>query len=686
LSPPALRHALGEFYTPDWLADLALERVGYDGNFEANLLDPTCGSGIFLVRVIAKYKEANSSLPGSKLANGILTHIRGIDLNPLAVTSSKLNYLIVMGEDLIKSIEAESIEIPVYLSDAMLAPLEHKYETGSNFVIPTKVANFILPKSFVEDARFLSTMTQIEEGISNKWTFEELRGVLVSELKWSVSKVDKYLSELYEVLLNLENKGLNGVWSGIIKNFFAPSFMGQVDFMVGNPPWVNWENLPESYRNSIKKYWSAYAYNLFRHHGLAARLGSAHDDICVLLTYIVSDVFLKDQGKIGFVLPQTLFKSKGGGEGFRTFDIPDNYSFKVISVDDLVDVQPFDASNKTSFFCAIKGDVTEYPVPYLRWVRPKRVKISNHHSLESVQEICEINEEVAYPIDSNAITSPWITGEKEVVESLKGLVGNSNYRARKGVDTSLNAVFWVKILKSSDEIIQVQNCQTRSRSVVRQKATWIENDALYPLLRGSDFGKWQYTINYYQILLYDTASGKPLPTEVVSKNTPRAWRYFNDAEYKPLLEARAIYQKHLPGMPLYACFDIGPYSFSKYKVVWKALASGMQAVVIESFDSKVIVPDHNVMMIPLEDLEEAHYLCAVLNSDVATIFVTSYVTWFFSTHILDFFKIPDWDANSALQQDLSSLSIKAHQASEVEIDKIQNKINSNVRTLLNFNR
>src|SRR5439155_4843939 len=63
LSPPALRHALGEYYTPDWLADLILERAGYNGEANLNILDPTCGSGTFLVRVISKYKEANVRVP-----------------------------------------------------------------------------------------------------------------------------------------------------------------------------------------------------------------------------------------------------------------------------------------------------------------------------------------------------------------------------------------------------------------------------------------------------------------------------------------------------------------------------------------------------------------------------------------------------------------------------------------------
>lgn len=45
LVDPQSRHDLGEYYTPDWLAELTLEAIDYRGG---RLLDPACGSGSFL--------------------------------------------------------------------------------------------------------------------------------------------------------------------------------------------------------------------------------------------------------------------------------------------------------------------------------------------------------------------------------------------------------------------------------------------------------------------------------------------------------------------------------------------------------------------------------------------------------------------------------------------------------------
>jgi type I restriction-modification system DNA methylase subunit len=50
LIPRELRYNLGEYYTPDWLAERLLnmfEGRKFSGNPDKRIIDPTCGSGIF---------------------------------------------------------------------------------------------------------------------------------------------------------------------------------------------------------------------------------------------------------------------------------------------------------------------------------------------------------------------------------------------------------------------------------------------------------------------------------------------------------------------------------------------------------------------------------------------------------------------------------------------------------------
>jgi type I restriction-modification system DNA methylase subunit len=51
------RHKLGEYYTPDWLAERMVAEV-VDAPLEQRVLDPSCGSGTFLFHSVRHYLKA----------------------------------------------------------------------------------------------------------------------------------------------------------------------------------------------------------------------------------------------------------------------------------------------------------------------------------------------------------------------------------------------------------------------------------------------------------------------------------------------------------------------------------------------------------------------------------------------------------------------------------------------------
>ena len=57
LLPRPVRHALGQYFTPDWLAEQLLDRARYEGEPDVRLIDPACGTGTFLVLAINRLKE-----------------------------------------------------------------------------------------------------------------------------------------------------------------------------------------------------------------------------------------------------------------------------------------------------------------------------------------------------------------------------------------------------------------------------------------------------------------------------------------------------------------------------------------------------------------------------------------------------------------------------------------------------
>ncbi|MCX8067945.1 MAG: N-6 DNA methylase, partial [Anaerolineae bacterium] len=111
LLPREIRHDLGEFYTPDWLAERVLTQLG-EPLFQMprpgrpvprpgkRLLDPACGSGTFLV-LAARALKANCFQAGLAEADTlevILDSLAGIDLNPLAVMAARVNFLLTIAD------------------------------------------------------------------------------------------------------------------------------------------------------------------------------------------------------------------------------------------------------------------------------------------------------------------------------------------------------------------------------------------------------------------------------------------------------------------------------------------------------------------------------------------------------------------------------------------------------------
>jgi type I restriction-modification system DNA methylase subunit len=412
LVPKVVRHHLGEYYTPDWLAELILNEVGYDGNNFKRVLDPACGSGTFLVLAIQraiKWGKKNSR-PNLEIAKSIVENIWGFDLNPLAVIASRTNYLFALG-DLINELKA-GFEIPIYLADSVLIPEvgrdklfdEHQIE------IRTSVKKFSLPAVWLKDGGMgmIKAAPILERNVKNLIEPEFVLKELYKEglvYKSCEKEVIGFYKELYE----LEKEGKNGIWARFLKNSAAPLIAKKekFDFVVGNPPWIRWDYLSQDYRNATLYLWKDYG--LFSLKGFQTRLGGGKKDFSMLFVYASSDYYLKDGAKLGFLITQEVFKSKGAGEGFRRFQLGDGKYLKVLEAHDLVSIQPFEgATNKTAAIILKKGEKTEYPVPYIVWTKKKGAgKIDAEKLLTEVRQFLKENRYIAKPIGS--VVGPWQT-------------------------------------------------------------------------------------------------------------------------------------------------------------------------------------------------------------------------------------------------------------------------------------
>jgi hypothetical protein len=233
LIPRAIRIKLGEYYTPDWLADMVLDTAGYtEGNFarqarakgsveaalDLRFLDPSCGSGTFLLLAIKRMKEYGESnfVDPKTLADKITTNIIGFDMNPLAAIASRTNYLLALG-DLIRELKRlKDRELPIYLADSIMVE-ERSTVHGRNFVLRTTVGEFSIPSSIMEKKILNKLLSLITEYISKKYSTEEFLARLKIDLPPLEESDTANIGQLYSIFEELEKKGKNRIWTGIIK-------------------------------------------------------------------------------------------------------------------------------------------------------------------------------------------------------------------------------------------------------------------------------------------------------------------------------------------------------------------------------------------------------------------------------------------------------------------------------------
>lgn len=692
LVPRQIRHDLGEYYTPDWLAERCLNQVGYGVKEkdlqEKRLLDPGCGSGTFLILAIKRAREharLNGIDPTKTLA-ALTRNTVGFDINPLAVIAARTNYLLAIA-DLLKYKQGD-LTVPVYLCDSINPPRIKEQaqlfdQEAGYYTVPTIVEQFRFPHTLIKRDLIQKTATLLEESVKKRQSEAKFLERLHSTLKLPESDskvVDKYIGETYTRLLKLEEKGINGIWARIIKNAFAPLFVGQFDFIVGNPPWVNWESLPQQYREATSPIWQRY--DLFEHTGLRARLGSAKDDISVLMTYVSLDNYLKDNGKLCFVITQTLFKTVGGGEGFRRFRLGKRgQHIKVLQVDDMVDLQPFEAAtNRTAVFLCQKGEETKYPVEYHLWRKKEKGSIANDLSWGEVQAKTVVRYLKAQSIDGSEQGS-WISARPKAIKSLSSILGPSDYTARAGTCGWLNSAFWVRIVERKGKSIVIENYDDNAKKEVRAVRLPVEPELVYPLLRGRDVGRWESKSEIYIIYPQDKLQpSKAITAEVLKQKCPLTYSYFE--QFQTELQSRNGYKKYLNGEPFYALYNSGPYTLSPFKVAWKYIAVDLTCCVLSEVNNelvgkKLVIPDHRLMIVSLNDLHEAHYLCAVLNSTLARFIVHAYgISTQLAPHILKNIRIPKYDPKNETHRELANLSKQCHEkvAEGISVSELEEHI------------
>jgi len=190
---------------------------------------------------------------------------------------------------------------------------------------------------------------------------------------------------------------------------------------------------------------------------------------------------------------------------------------------------------------------------------------------------------------------------------------------------------------------------------------------VYPAVRGSDIERWGARPDVYVLIVQDPQTRVGYSENIMKKKWQRIFNYLT--LFKKELLSRAAYKKYHSDSdsPFYSQYNIADYTFARYKVVWKRMASDLVAAVISQaktdFGWKKIIPTDTTSLFATEYENEAHYLCAIINSTAVRRFIRSYSSagrGFGAPSVMEHVGIAKFDKNNETHTELSELSKNLH--------------------------
>jgi hypothetical protein len=324
------KHDLGEVYTPDWLVELTLREADFKAG--QSLLDPACGSGTFLFTAIQLLRE--QGLAGEELVDQALNNIVGVDVHPVAVTISKVNYVLALTPDLASY--KKMVVIPVYMANS----LEGTNPTGGQLLAISTGGKdyFNIPVSMAEQPASLDKV--IDE--MGKYTSGEQEIALEGFASYLQSQGHKEIIPFWrtnlKLMRKLVKKGRDTIWTFILKNYCRPAYLHRYpfDIVAGNPPWLSYRYISEpDYQAQVKRLTFSYALLSKKEVKLYT-----HMELATLFFVFSIDAYLKKEGIIAFVMPRSVLtgakQHKHFQEFLQSYQLPPTQLEKVIDAEEVL--------------------------------------------------------------------------------------------------------------------------------------------------------------------------------------------------------------------------------------------------------------------------------------------------------------------------------------------------------------
>ena len=672
--PRVVRSSFGEFYTPYWLAESVLDAAAPSDDWRA--IDPCCGSGTFIMAAIDRLKKGAAGLDPRLLLDQILRRVVAIDLNPLAVLTSRIHYFIYISELLPAA--SGPVVIPVYLGDAASVP--ERRDVDGVACLYYRLATLrtpidaILPVSLIRDTpRFMQAMLRYEQCIKSN-EGDAAPKLLLAEIPKHerTPRVVQEIERLTAELLSLEQNGWNGIWARILSNFLTTACLGTFTAVVGNPPWIDWKNLPAGYRERIK--------GLCIDRGLfsgAGRTGGINLNICALIAYVSMSNWLDPKGRLAFLMPKELvnqasyegWRRLGGKWHFREFHDWSNAG------------DPFDPVKEDFLtFVVAKGPAPAGPVPVLQFEKRGRSKASAWRDTREAAAHLDVTSHVAGQIIPGS-TAYTFANTVEELRAFAAIAGECEYIGREGVEFYPQELllFTFEALGPRPGTVWLRNLQvTKSKYRIPSRRILLETRYLHPLVKGPEINLFGH--DYSGIIVafpYDAADPiRPIPADRLKKTSPLLLQYY--LQNREIMEQQTKFSDKIRGADpgeFYGLARTGPYSFADAYVgfrdntKWRSCVVGSTEMPWGEV-KRFVFQNHAVSMCERRgeggfiSTDETHFVCAILNAPIVERFIGA-SSDFRSFKIRPPVFVPPYDPKEKIHRDLVAVSRAAHADSHV---------------------
>lgn len=617
---PETRHALGEYYTADWMADRLVREV-VTAPLSQRVLDPSCGSGTFVFHAVRNFLAAadDAGIPSHQALRQVTNAVTGMDLHPVAVTLARVTYLLALGTRRIQDPSREPLAVPIYLGDSLQWDRDRQALTQGELVVPTGEGSSLFsrelrfPERVTQDA---TTFDRLVERLSELATSRK-PGSAIPSLKpvfahFAVHPDDQSeLTETFTIMCQLVDEGRDHVWGYYVRNVARPLWLtrpeNHVDALIGNPPWLSYRYMPKDMQKQFEA--ESKARGLWEGGKVAT-----HQDLSAYFVARACELYLKPGGLFGFVMPFAVL-SRIQYEGFRSGVLvpkgSDDFSGKsrmdsrspALSFDapwdfSRIKPSPFPVPSSAVFGTFTPGRAVPMPAATLEWTGRMPTVMLDWDTAKGFLAAHEGHVQVA---DSDAETSPY----KE--------------RFTNGATLYPRLLLFVKEKVGGPLGAGAGRVSVGSARNNQEKEPWksvpsiegvVERQFVYPALMGSSIAPYR-VISAEQVVLPHlkgmmlSADGDPAPIDhypgMANWYRQAIDRWEANKSGSMTLEERWDFQRGITKQ----------YPAAPYRVVYTKSGTILASAVVT--DERAIV-ENTLYWANCSSLPEARYLTGILNS------------------------------------------------------------------------